>query len=254
MPIALVTGGTAGIGAAFARALADRGYDLVLVARTAPRLEQVAAELRARGRAVETIVADLGARADVDRVASRLADAERPIELLVNNAGYGLRSRLRTLDLAEADDAIEVMVRAPLVLSAAAAPGMVERGRGAIVNVGSLAGHLSMGLYSAIKAWMRVYSESLANELRGTGVTVTALLPGWVRTEFHGRAEIRTSSIPAWLWLDADALVAACLRDVRRGRVLSVPSARYRFLSWWLRHLPPVTVRWVSRGLSSSRR
>lgn len=253
MPIALVTGGTAGIGAAFARALAARGYDLVLVARTAPRLEQVAEELRARGRAVETIVADLGVRDDVERVTRRLADPEHPIELLVNNAGYGMRSRLRSPDLAEADGAIEVMVRAPLVLSAAAVPGMVERGRGAIVNVASVAGYLSMGLYSAIKAWMRVYSESLANELRGTGVTVTALLPGWVRTEFHGRADIRTSSIPSWLWLDADALVAACLRDVDRGRALSIPSARYRFLSWWLRHLPPVTVRWVSRRLSSSR-
>jgi short-subunit dehydrogenase len=82
---------------------------------------------------------------------------------------------------------------------------------------------------------------------------VTALLPGWVHTEFHDRAEIRKSSIPSWLWLDASDLVAACLKDVARGRAVSIPSLRYRFLSWWLRHLPPRTVRWVSRTISSSR-
>lgn len=253
MPIALVTGGTSGIGAAFARALAARGYDLVLVARTASRLEEMAGELRAQGRQVETITADLGREVDVHRVARRLAERERPVELLVNNAGYGMRSRLADVDLAEAGDAIAVMMHTPLVLAAAAVPGMRERGHGAIVNVASVAGYLSMGLYSAIKAWLRVYSESLSNELHGTGVTVTALLPGWVRTEFHDRAHIRKSSIPSWLWLSADDLVAACLRDVDRGRATSTPSARYRFLGWWLRHLPPRTVRWVSRRLSGSR-
>jgi len=253
MPIALVTGGTAGIGAAFARALAARGYDLVLVARTESRLQEFGAELESDGRRVELIVADLGLRADVDRVAARLADTSHPIDLLVNNAGYGMKSRLGNPDLAEADDALDVMVRAPLVLSAAVVPGMRERGRGAIVNVASVAGYLSMGLYSSIKAWLRVYSESLSNELTGTGVTVTALMPGWVHTEFHDRAAIRKSSIPGWLWLDADALVASCLRDVDRGKALSTPSVRYRFLSWLLRHLPRSTVRWVSRKLSSSR-
>jgi short-subunit dehydrogenase len=253
MPIALVTGGTAGIGAAFARALAARGYDLVLVARTASRLEEFGAELRTDGRHVEVIAADLGVRADVERVAARLADTERPIDLLVNNAGYGMKSRLGNPDLVEADDAIDVMVRTPLVLSAAVVPGMRERGTGTIINVASVAGYLSMGLYSSIKAWLRVYSESLSNELHGTGVTVTALMPGWVHTEFHDRAAIRKSSIPSWLWLNADALVASCLRDAERGKPVSTPTIRYRFLSWLLRHLPRATVRWVSRTLSSSR-
>ncbi|MCS0499782.1 SDR family NAD(P)-dependent oxidoreductase [Protaetiibacter mangrovi] len=253
MPTALVTGGTAGIGAAFARALAARGYDLVLVARTASRLEEFGAELRSDGREVEVIVADLGAAADIDRVAARLADTARPVDLLVNNAGYGMKSRLADPDLAEAADAFEVMMRAPLVLSAAVVPGMRERGNGAIVNVASVAGYLSMGLYSAIKAWMRVYSESMSNALHGTGVTVTALLPGWVHTEFHDRAAIRKSSIPSWLWLSADDLVAACLKDAARGRAVSIPTLRYRFLTWLLRHLPPRTVRWVSRSISSSR-
>ena len=253
MPYALVTGGTAGIGAAFARALATRGYDLVLVARTASRLEEVAAELRATGREIEVIAADLGDPAEVARVAERLADPARPVDLLVNNAGYGMRSRLADPELAEAADAVQVMMQTPLVLSAAVVPGMRARGQGAIINVASVAGYLSMGLYSAIKAWMRVYSESLSNALHGTGVTVTALLPGWVHTEFHDRAEIRKSSIPSWLWLDASKLVDACLKDVARGRAISIPTLRYRFLAWWLRHLPPRTIRWVSRKISSSR-
>lgn len=253
MPYALVTGGTAGIGAAFARALAARGYDLVLVARTASRLEEFGAELRSGGCEVETIVADLGREVDVHHVARRLEDRERPIELLVNNAGYGMKSRLSDPDLVEAADAMTVMMHTPLVLADAAVTGMRERGHGTIINVASVAGYLSMGLYSAIKAWMRVYSESLSNALHGTGITVTALLPGWVHTEFHDRAAIRKSSIPSWLWLSADDLVAACLRDAERGRAVSIPTLRYRFLTWLLRHLPPRTVRWVSRAISSSR-
>jgi uncharacterized protein len=254
MPTALVTGGTAGIGAAFARALAARGYDLVLVARTADRLEQSAQQLRAGGREVEVLVADLGERSDVDLVAKRLADESRPIDLLVNNAGFGLHSKLAAPDVAEHDHAIDVMLRAPLVLSAAVIPGMRARGNGRIINVASTAGQLPMGAYSAIKAWLTVFSESLSNELAGSGVTVTALLPGWVHTEFHDRARIRKSSIPDWLWLDADDLVAACLRDADRGRPVSIPSGRYKTLSFALRHLPRTTVRALARRINRSRR
>ena len=253
MPYALITGATAGIGAAFARALAARGYDLVLVARTESRLEEVAAELRAGGRTVEVLPADLGSQVDVHRIARRLSERTHPIDLLVNNAGYGMKSSLRDPDLVEAADAMSVMMHTPLVLSAAAVPGMVQRGSGAIINVSSVAGYLTMGLYSSIKAWLRSYSEGLHAELHGTGVTVTALLPGWVRTEFHERADIDKSAIPSTLWLDADRLVADCLRDVRRGKALSIPSTRYRVLSWVLRHLPAGAVRGVSRRMTAIR-
>ena len=253
MGIALITGGTSGIGAEFARQLAARGDDLILVARDRKRLDEMAAELSALGRSVEVIVADLSDPKATERVAKRLRDEANPVDVLVNNAGYGLRTKVLTPDIAEHDAAYAVMVRAIWVLGAAAAPGMRERGHGAVINVSSLAGQLSMGGYSAMKAWVRVYSESLANELHGSGVTVTALLPGWVRTEFHQRAAIRSSSIPDGLWLNVDRLVRDCLRDVGRGRVVSIPSVRYRLLSWLLKHLPDRTVRWVSRRISLSR-
>jgi short-subunit dehydrogenase len=253
MGIALVTGGTSGIGAEFARQLAARGDDLVLVARDKKRLDAMAAELGALGRSVEVIAADLSDEKDTARVAKRLADTAKPIDILVNNAGFGGLSKLVNPDIAQQDEAYAVMMRAVWVLTAAVATGMKERGHGAIINVASTAGQLSMGAYSSIKAWVITYTESLANELHGTGVTVTALMPGWVRTEFHERANISSSSIPNSLWLDAERLVRVSLRDVDRGRVISIPSIRYRLLSWLLRHAPRSAVRAVSRRISLSR-
>jgi short-subunit dehydrogenase len=258
MGIALVTGGTSGIGAEFARQLAARGLDLVLVARDTGRLDAMAAELRAQGRDVEIIVADLASPEDTDRVATRLGDRRHPIDYLVNNAGFRVTSRLATPDVPEHDRALNAMVRAVLVLGGAVAPVMRERGTGAIVNVASINGQLTLSGYSAIKAWVRVYSESLSNELRGSGVTVTALMPGWVRTEFHqrvdsGRADKGRGGIPNFLWLEPELLVRECLRDVDKGRVISIPTVRYRVLSWLLKHLPDSTVRAVSRRISLSR-
>ncbi len=254
MGVALVTGGTSGIGAAFARLLAARGYDLVLVARSVGRLDDMAAELRGSGCTVELFPADLADRADVARVADRLSDPDRPIDLVVNNAGFGMHSSSLDADLSEFDLALEVMCRAVFVLSGAAARAMVARGGGTIVNVSSTAGFLTMGGYSAIKAWVTSYSEGLAVELRGTGVGVTALCPGWVRTEFHQRAGIRTGSIPNFMWLDAEQLVSAALRDVDRGKVISIPTLRYRALIGLAGLAPKSAIRAVSGALSSSRR
>lgn len=213
----------------------------------------MALELGRLGRSVETFPADLSSRDDVDRVAARLEDSSRPIDLLVNNAGFGMHVPLTTPDVAAHDRGFEVMCRTVLVLSGAAARGMRDRGHGRIVNVSSIAGMLAMGAYSAIKAWVTSYSEGLAVELRGTGVGVTALLPGWVRTEFHQRAAIGTSKIPNALWLDTEQLVTACLRDVDRGKVISIPTVRYKVLVGLLRHAPKGAVRSVSAAISSSR-
>jgi short-subunit dehydrogenase len=254
MATALVTGGTSGIGAEFARALASRGYDIVLVARDQERLEATATELHAAsGIDVEILRADLADRADVQKVAERLTDEGRPVDFLVNNAGFGVHSSLLSEDTTAHEHALDVMVRAVLILGGAAGRAMRARGHGSILNVASVAGHLTMGSYSAIKGWVASYSEGLAVELRGSGVTVTTLSPGWVRTEFHTRAGIRTGSIPSIMWIDAEPLVRTALRDVGRGKVISIPSVRYRAVTWFVRHAPRRVVRAISGAISSSR-
>jgi short-subunit dehydrogenase len=236
---ALITGATAGIGNAFARRLAAEGHGLVLVARDAVRLGEEGKELRERHRVeVEGLAADLSDRGQLERVAERLRDRMLPIDILVSNAGFGVTGPFLSRELAEEERMLEVMVRAVLVLSRAAAPGMVARGRGAIITVSSVAGFLPGGTYSAAKAWATTFTASLAGELSGTGVTATALCPGFVRTEFHRRAGMDMSYLPEWAWLDADRLVADCLADVRRGRAISVPSLRYKLAVAVLRHAP----------------
>lgn len=254
MVIALVTGGTSGIGATFARQLAATGHDIVLVARDRERLDQMAHELRGMGREVEVLPADLAKRADVAKVVKRLEDAKKPIDVLVNNAGFGMHSKLSDADSTGHDFAFEVMVRSVRELGAASARAMRTRGRGRIINVSSTAGFIAMSSgYSSIKAWVTSFSEGLSNELHGTGVTVTALCPGWVHTEFHERAGISKGGIPGWLWLDSDKLVRSALKDAERGRVISIPSFRYKFLMGIVRHLPRAAVRSISRAISSSR-
>ena len=254
MATALITGGTAGIGAAFARALAARGDDLVLVARNADRLSDMATELKERYAVnVETVVADLAIRADVAGIAERLTSLEQPIDMVINNAGFGVRAKLTDADTTRHEQAIDVMIRAVLMLGAAAGRTMRQRGSGTIINVSSTAGFVAMGSYSAIKAWVTTYTESLANELHSTGVRVTALCPGYVRTEFHERAGINMGSLPQLMWLDADRLVADCLNDAAAGKVVSIPSKRYKVMITICEHLPHRAVRAISRRLTSAR-
>ncbi len=254
MSTALVTGATAGIGLAFARQLAERGHDLVLVARDRVRLENVSDDLR-RTFAVRTeiISADLSDRAETGKVAERLADQARPVDLLVNNAGYALKRRFLDNDIEQEEAVFDVLTRAVLVLSHAAAGAMVQRGHGAIVNVSSVAGQLASGTYAASKSFVTVFTESLSTELKGTGVTATALLPGFTRTEFHDRATIDMTSLPEFMWLDADELVATCLADVARGRVLSVPGAQYKSMVALLRVVPRSLVRARGRAVHRPR-
>jgi hypothetical protein len=255
MTRSLITGGSAGIGAAFASALAARGDDLVLVARDAERLEQQAARLRsAYGVQVHAHAADLAVRDAVLGVAALLADVQRPVDLLVSNAGFGLNSRLIDEDLSAQERGLDIMCRAVLLLGGAAGRAMRARGHGTIINVSSVAGFAVMGGYSAIKAYVTAYSESLAVELHGTGVHVMALCPGFVRTEFHPRAGMDMSALPDAGWIDVDALVAQALRDAERGRVVSVPTVRYKVLAGLARHAPRPLVRAVSGRIAEARR
>lgn len=256
MASALITGGTSGIGYAFAQELASRGTDLVLVARDAERLERVAAELSAEhGVTVETMTADLALRDDMDRVAARLEAPGSPVDMLVNNAGFGLHSTV--LDPSEIDHhakALDVMCLAVLVLGGAAARAMRARGRGRIITVASTSAAIFTGNYSAVKAWARTYSTSLALELKGTGVTATALLPGWVRTEFHDRAGINATNLPGIVWIDPVKLVRRCLADAARGRYESVPDWKWRIAMFVADHGPRVITRGFSRRLTASRK
>jgi short-subunit dehydrogenase len=253
MASALITGGTSGIGAEFARQLAASGHDLVLVARNSDRLTASAQRLHAdSGINVETISADLSDEADVARVAARIEDPDRLIDIVVNNAGEGFRTALASADISAHEHAFAVMCRAVLVLGGAAARSMRGRG-GTIITISSLQTYLATGAYAANKAWVTAYSQSLAVELRGTGVGVTVVLPGWVRTEWHDRAGVTRSSLPDFLWTNPDDVVRAALRDARRGKVVSIPTARYKVIGWFARHLPLGVVRRISASISSGR-
>lgn len=244
MTTALVTGASSGIGLALARRLAREGNDLVLVARDRARLERLAGELRAaHGGAVEVLVADLADREQTGAVCERLADPDRPVDLLVNNAGFGLHRPFLDNDLAEEEAALDVMVRAVLLTSHSAGRAMRDRGSGAILNVSSVASFTASGTYSAEKAFVTVFSEALAAQLRGSGVTVTALCPGLTRTEFHERARMRLPGVPGALWLDADEVARQALADVAAGKVLSVPGPVWKVATAVVRALPRPLVR-----------
>ncbi|WP_125772838.1 SDR family NAD(P)-dependent oxidoreductase [Antribacter gilvus] len=256
MGTALITGATAGLGLEFAWQLATARHHLVLVARDEDRLDEVAQQLRAAaGVDVEVLRADLSVPDDVARVARRLAvvggrpedNGLRPVGLLVNNAGFATSASFVEGRLSTELRGVDVMVRAVVQLSHAALGQMTQRGRGAVLNVASVAALTAGGTYAAAKAYVRSFTEGLAVELRGTGVTATVLCPGFVHTEFHARAGITESTIPAWAWLNATDVVADALTDVRRGVVISTPSVRYKAASAALRVLPRWAVRTIGK-------
>ncbi|TGB03280.1 SDR family oxidoreductase [Streptomyces sp. MZ04] len=231
MTTALITGSTAGIGAAFARRLAGDGHNLVLVARNTERLREQATELHDRhGIEAEVLTADLATDDGIAAVEKRLADRRNPVDLLVNNAGFGNKGGYLEVPMADELTMLKVHCEAVLRLTSAAAEAMRERGRGGVVNVASVAAFVPRGTYGASKAWVVQFTQGAAKDLAGSGVRLMALCPGFVRTEFHERAGMGTSNIPKWMWLDADKLVAAALSDLARGKTLSIPDPRYKTL------------------------
>ena len=239
MSTALVTGPTAGIGHSFAHQLAAQGHDLVLVARDEDRLESEAAELRTTyGVEVEVLPADLTDRDQLAIVEARLADPDRPVDLLVNNAGFGLKERFLDNPVDAEQAMLDVLVTAVLRLTHAALGAMGERGNGGIINVSSVAAFLPRGTYSAAKAWVNSFTEWAHYEYKDHGVTVTCLCPGFTKTEFHERMAVGRGSAPDFLWLDADQLVATALTDYAKGKVWSIPCAQYKAIATAARLVP----------------
>ena len=242
MARALITGATAGIGAAFADRLARAGRDLVLVARGEQRLTDAAADLTERyGVRVEVLAADLSTTDGCAAVETRLASADDPVALLVNNAGISLHRPVTSNDAADEERLLALNVRSVLRLTHAALAVMVPRRSGAVVNVSSVSGFAAVmpgSTYPASKAWVINFSESIGRSVRRHRVRVMALCPGYTRTEFHDSAGIDMSGLPGFAWLDSDRVVVEALRDLRRGKLVSVPTLRYKAAAAVLSHLP----------------
>ncbi|MCX6500829.1 MAG: SDR family NAD(P)-dependent oxidoreductase [Microbacterium sp.] len=239
MPTALITGASSGLGAEYAHQLAGKGADLVLVGRDRVALEEVAARLRGRVE-VEVLRADLLRGRDRGRVEARLADEDRPIDVLINNAGFGLPLAFETNDIEDEAGHLALHVEVPMRLTHAALGPMLARGRGRILNVASVAAFMPRSTYGASKGWLVSFSRWANAVYTPRGVTVTAVCPGYTHTNFHERLGLPPGEegIPAWMWLDARTVVSQSLADVARGKAVSVPTWRYRMLTALVRVLP----------------
>jgi hypothetical protein len=252
MTTALITGASSGLGAEYARQLAASGTDLVLVARDAAALDALAAELgAATGVEVEVIAADLLEPAECAWVEARLADADRPIETLVNNAGFGLPLAFERNAIDDEVRHLRLHDEVPMRLAHAVLPGMLDRGHGRILNVASVAAFIPRSTYSACKQWLVSFSRWANGAYRDRGITVTAVCPGYTHTSFHERLGLPPGQegVPDWMWLQAPDVVRASLRDVDRGKPVSIPSARYKAIVALVRVLPSsVSARLGERG------
>lgn len=255
MPWVLVTGASSGIGEEFALQLAQQRYDLVLVARSSDKLERLAGKLREKhGVQVQVITADLASREGMAVVEQRLRTDEDPIDLLVNNAGFGTTEPFVGGHVDGEQEMLDVLVTAVMRSTHAALPRMVQRRRGGVIIVSSVAGWMPSGTYSAAKAWATTFAESLAGEVRRKGVRVMALCPGYTITGFHERAKIDRDAVPRFMWLDCAAVVRSALRDFQAGKPVSTPSIRYKSLGLIMRSVPRWVMRAANVGLSGQRR
>ena len=226
---ALVTGATVGIGESFTRLLASKGYNIALVARDEVRLHERAGGLR-ENYGIQTFVlpADLATKSGVKSVEKYIQSYE--IEVLINNAGFGINKAFTASNLGDEQDLLNVLVRTPMRLMHVILPGMKERKSGTIINVSSVAGFIAGGTYSAAKSYLTVLSESINADLKGSGVKVSALCPGFTRTEFHKRARMKMKGLPSFLWLNADKLVAKAWKDAQANKPVSIPGWQYKLL------------------------
>jgi short-subunit dehydrogenase len=245
---ALVTGATAGIGESFTRMLASKGFNIALVARDEARLHQRAAALREK-YGVQTFVlpADLATDQGCKSVEEYLNEFE--IEVLINNAGFGINKAFTASALDAEQDLLDVLVRTPMRLMHVVLPQMKARNSGTIINVSSIAGFIAGGTYSASKSYLTVLSESLHTELRGTNVKINALCPGFTRTEFHERGRMKMKGLPDFMWLNSDQLVARSWSDTQGGKAVSIPGWQYKLLVGFISILPRRIVRSIGMNL-----
>jgi short-subunit dehydrogenase len=255
MATALITGATAGIGASYTKLLAKQGYDLVLVARDLPRLNKLAKELSKTYKVkVETIKADLTAPNQLIKVEKRLSNKSKPIEVLINNAGFGIKQSFTDSDIKKEQELLDVLVTAPMRLAHSVLPQMLKRDSGVIVNVSSVASWITGGTYSAAKSYLTVFSEYLHTELRGTNIKISALCPGFTRTEFHERGKMRMSGLPNFMWLTSDQVVAKSWRYVNANKVVCIPGWQYLILSTIARTAPRPMVRKLGMNVRRKQR
>ncbi len=250
---ALVTGASSGIGREMARQLAVAGTDLVLVARDTARLEALAGDLRAQGREVEVLTADLGEPAQLATVEARVADAARPVDLLVNNAGFGTYGDFAGLDIDGEVGEVDVNIVALMRLTHAALGAMLARDLGAILNVSSVAGLQATpgnATYGASKAFVAAFSEAVSEELRGTGVSLTCVLPGFTRTQFQERAGIGGREIPGPLWQSAEQCAAEALAGTAAGKAWVVTGAVNKVAAAAAGAAPRGLSRWLAGRLA----
>lgn len=239
---ALVTGATAGIGESFTRLLAANNYNLVLVARDLPRLNERALALQGKFE-IEVVVlqADLATEQGCALIEKYIAEHE--IDVLINNAGFGINKAFTVSTLADEQQLLDVLVRTPMRLMHVALPPMKARNKGIVINVSSVAGFIAGGTYSASKSYLTILSESLNTELLGTKVKISALCPGFTRTEFHQRGRMSMKGLPNFMWLNADKLVAKAWMDAQKGKAVSIPSWKYQLLTFVMRYAPRSMVR-----------
>lgn len=248
---ALITGATVGIGDCFARLLASEGFNLVINARSADKLEERAAFLRDKYQ-VEVVVLAADLATDCEKVENYIATHE--IEVLVNNAGFGLNQSFLASSIEDEERVLDVLVRAPMRLMHAVLPQMRKRNSGVVLNVSSTAAFIAGGHYSAAKSYLTVMSESLHTQLAPTNVRVCSLNPGFTRTEFHQRAGMKMGAIPAFMWLDGDFLVKQAWADAIKGRAISIPGWQYKVLRIIIALAPRKTVRKMGMSLRTKQR
>ena len=250
---ALVTGATAGIGESFTRLLAENNYNLVLVARDVSRLQERASQLQSQFN-VQTHIIQADLSTDTGCAAVEQYIASNQIDVLINNAGFGINKAFTMSELKAEQEMFDVLVRTPMRLMHGVLPGMKQRNKGVVINVSSVAGYIAGGSYSAAKSYLTVISESLHTELADTNIKVSALCPGFTRTEFHQRGRMSMKGLPNFMWLNSDKLVAKAWSDALKGKAVSIPGWQYQILVFVIASLPRSIIRRVGMNLRAKQR